>query len=137
MTPHRAALADELFDHLVANSPTTLDEIQTALGVSRTIAQRALSDLRARLGDSDTINVAAVPNGLRQPWLYSLVACAPDSKWWEANRVVDMHARVETMRSFVQSMLAGLDGRTIDGRGQRLFKAALDNILTTLDAISS
>ena len=43
---------------------------------------------------------------------------------------------VETIRSVVTSMLAGLDGRTVDGRGQRLFKAALDNILTTLDAIA-
>ena len=108
-----------------------------ALRRSDRITQQAIHDLRAILGTGDTINVAATPGGRGKPWLYELAACSPESKWWEANRIVDLHTRVETIRSVVVSMLAGLDGRTIDGRGQRLFKAALDNILTTLDAIVS
>lgn len=136
MTPHRAALAGQLFDHLVAHSSSTMPEMCRALGRRERITEQAIRDLRAILGTGDTINVVATPNGRGQPWRYELAACSMPSKWWESNRVVDLHSRVETVRSVVTSMLTGLDGRTVDGRGQRLFKAALDNILTTLDAIA-
>jgi hypothetical protein len=136
MTPHRAMMASKLFDHLAANPTTTLPAMKTALGCSRSTAQQALHDLRAILGEGDTINVVAQPARGGGPWLYELRAHSSPSKWWEANRIADLYTSVSTVRSVVTSMLAGLDGRTIDGRGQRLFKVALDNILSTLDAIA-
>ena len=82
MTPNRAALAGELFDHLVAHSPSTLPEMCVALGRHRRITQQAIRDLRAILGTGDTINVVATPAGCRKSWNYELAACAPTSKWW-------------------------------------------------------
>ena len=108
-----------------------------AIGRQERITQQAIRDLRAILGTGDTINVVATPNGKGQPWIYELAACSTPAKWWEANRVRRSPRRASRRfdRSSHRCSPVSMGARSM-GRGQRLFKAAVDNILATLDAIT-
>ena len=130
------ALYQDLFD-VLADLPdgTTKPDLCTRLDATPDRLDRAIRQLRRVLGEGDTINLIAEPDGLRQPWRYRLVGKLDEARPWVKNRRRDLTTRIRTMALVADSLVAGSDGRTLDGRKARLMATTLHYLVEQLDLL--
>ncbi len=104
------------------------DDIRIAYGWNRGRFTKAVRALRILLGDSETVNLIAEPNGWG-PWRYSLVGTLEGEAWWRTNRERDMLARLLTVRAMNASIVRGTSGRTLEGRRARKLERNIDRLI--------
>lgn len=128
---------DDLWDHLVSEpAGITVDDMIATHGWSHHQANVAIHDLRAFLGDTDTVNLVCEPQGGGERWLYQLVGSLDGVRGWVANRVGDTETRLRTMESMMHSIVQGTSGRTTEGRKARLMDKALTRLVEDLDDLA-
>lgn len=95
----------------------------------------AVRDLRVMMGDSDSINLIADPQGSGEQWLYRLVGTVDEGREWVTNRVGDVEGRIRTLQAVVASAVSGSDGRSIEGRKARILHRGISRIVEDLDEL--
>jgi hypothetical protein len=127
-----------LYDFLV-DSPDgiTWEDASRKFGWKhRTYFFRVIRKLRLILGDDDEMTVICDPRGMRETWLYQLVGDPELAYPWQANRIGDMEARLETVLSVSTSVAKNVDGRTLVGKKSRRIKATVGYLLGELAQLS-
>ena len=132
----REARRDALFT-LAVDSPegVTVADMMAALEATHAQVKVAIRDLRLFLGEFDECNFPCDPSDQGQ-WVYRLVGTYDDARQWMANRLGDGEARLRTMNAMMASMVAGSDGRTIEGRKARVIETGLRHLVEDLDNLA-
>lgn len=93
--------------------------------------------LRRILGD-DEFTLVCISQSQHERWRYSLVGNADDaaSRFWQANRIGDVEARLETIQHVTGSISHGTDGRTTVGRKARMIASTVTHLRETLAVIA-
>jgi len=138
LTPSRISIADQaaqLFDFLVDHSEgvtweDTKKEFRWAK--DRPHFFHVVRRLRQILGDDDQINVVCDPRGHRETWLYRLVGDPEEALPWQANRLKDLEARLETIAAVAASVARNVDKRTIVGRKASKIESTVGYLLHEL-----
>jgi len=137
VTPGRQARANLLYTIVTTQTgPWTIYDLAYELGVGVQTARIVVRDLRQLCGLLHDVTLTCEPNGHNQPWLYWLDGRPSDGEWWTANRVLDLNARVDTVRAVIEAEMRGIDHRTTEARAARVFMAALENVQRTLVALT-
>jgi hypothetical protein len=86
----------------------------------------------------DEITLVCVPQGAREAWLYRLVGVAsdPDARIWQANRLGDLEARLDTSENVATVLAAQADARTVVGRKARKIANTLGYLKGELQDLS-
>lgn len=93
---------------------------------------RVVRRLRLILGDDDEVTVVCDPRGMRETWLYQLVGDPELAYPWQANRIGDMEARLETVLAVSTSVARTVDGRTTVGKKALRISATVGYLLGEL-----
>lgn len=134
----REGRRDELFDLLVSNpGGLNVNDMMDQLGFTHKQVNEAIHDLRAYLGEYDSINLPCQPQGRGERWLYQLVGTFAGVRDWTANRVGDSESRIRTMQSMLTSIVSATDGRTNEGKRARTMERALRRLVEDLDDIAT
>jgi hypothetical protein len=88
--------------------------------------------LRTTLGAEDTINLICDPQGPGELWRYRLVGTYNEARPWNAGRLGDMEARLETIAGVSRSLVAATDGRSTEGRKARLISKIVGRLVEDL-----
>lgn len=110
------ALAGDLLD-LLASNPAGLDryEIEEELGLAHPYhVAIVVRRLRQILGATHAVNVVVYREGWRS--IYQLATDLEQVKPWTRTRGRDHLSGLETMAAVYRSMVAGSDGRSLEGR---------------------
>jgi hypothetical protein len=126
------------FDYAVASPEGfTLDELAEALDVQLHTAKNVIQKLRDFFGEDDTINLVANPAGQGDRWRYFLTGTLEEASPWLRNRMRDMARRMRTETSVLSSFVAGLDGRSTDGKHARLMLKTFTRMIEDLAEIDA
>jgi hypothetical protein len=126
---------EKLFDLAAFNADGfTIDDAAAALGCSTQQVRTAVSDLRSFLAD-DSINLVCEPGRHLEQWIYRLVGNFDDARGWTANRIGDAEARLLTLKAVATSVMAGTDGRTLEGKRAKVMVKALGRLVEDLGEI--
>ena len=88
--------------------------------------------LRITIGAGDSINLVCEPQGSGELWRYRLVGTYEAARPWNANRLGDIEARLETIAGVSRSLVAATDGRRVDGRKARLIAKTVGRLVEDL-----
>jgi Asp-tRNA(Asn)/Glu-tRNA(Gln) amidotransferase A subunit family amidase len=98
-------------------------------------ANKAIRDLRAWLGEYDSVSLPCDPQGQGDRWLYRLTGDLSEVEAWSANRMRDADSRLRTMQAMLASIVSGTSGRTRDGYRARLMERQLRRLVEDLDGL--
>jgi hypothetical protein len=131
-------MEDEAILFALLDAPDGLNSEQLCklIGAGRDRVRKSIRRLRQDLS-GDTYTVIVEPNGTHQPWIYKVTSTPEDAREWQARRVGDLEARIETDRNVALSLVNATDGRSTEGKRVRLIALDLQHLIEKLQVIDT
>lgn len=108
MRSHQAMLWDALVaDYEVEGPGLTIDELSEKTGMTMQQIRDAIFALRNAFGESEDVNIVAIPPAKKGQWNYRLVGTMDGATSWTENRMRDALTRAKTIRNIVASVQRG------------------------------